>query len=88
MQISTEGCSWRNRSSTPRQPKSGDTLVQIAPIDVVASMAMTASGMFGSIEATRSPGWTPSSRSRVARARTLGPNSSQYIGVTGTDSEW
>ena len=49
---------------------------------------MTVSGMFGSVEATRSPGWTPSSRSRVARARTLGPNSSQYTGVTGTVSEW
>ena len=38
MQISTRGCSWRNLSSTPRQPKSGDTLVQIAPMDVVASI--------------------------------------------------
>ncbi len=57
-------------------------------MDVVASMAMTASGMFGSVEATRSPGWTPRSRSWVARIRTAGPSSSQYIGVTGTVSEW
>ena len=88
MQISTVGWSCRNRSRTPRQPKSGETLVQIAPIDVTASIAMTASGMFGSVEATRSPGRTPRRRSWVARIRTFPAKSSQSSGVTGTVSEW
>ncbi len=67
----------------PRQPKSGETLVQIAPIDVTASIAMTASGMFGSVEATRSPGSTPRRLSWVARILTFPARSSQDSGVTG-----
>ena len=47
------------RSSTPRSPKSGEQDDQIAPIEVAASIAAIASGMFGSMAATRSPTPTP-----------------------------
>jgi hypothetical protein len=47
VQNSTFGASWLNRSSAPRQPKSGEQLVQIAAMLVVASIAITACGMFG-----------------------------------------
>jgi hypothetical protein len=49
----------------------------MAPMLVVASIAMTVCGMFGMIDTTRSPGRTPSSRSRVPRMRTCPANSSQ-----------
>ena len=55
---------------------------------VAASIAVTASGMFGSVEATRSPGWTPRFLSWVASTRTLFASSSQDSGVTGVVSEW
>jgi len=67
---STFGASWVNRSITPRQPKSGEQLAQMAPMLVVASIAMTVCGMFGMQDTTRSPGPTPIARSRVARMRT------------------
>jgi hypothetical protein len=47
VQNSTLGVSCLNRSSTPRQPKSGEQLAQIAAMLVVASIATTACGMFG-----------------------------------------
>ena len=39
----------------PSVPKSGEQLDQTAPSHVVANIAITASGMFGKMAATRSP---------------------------------
>jgi hypothetical protein len=44
----------------PWTPKSGEHDDQVAPIQLAASIPVTASGMFGSSAATRSPGRTPS----------------------------
>ena len=85
-QNSTRGASWLNRSITPRQPKSGEQLDQMAPMLVVASIAMTACGMFGRQDATRSPGRTPSSRSRVASTRTWPARVSQGSPASGVCS--
>ena len=78
--------SCENLSITPRQPKSGEQLAQMAPMAVVASIAMTVCGMFGMIETTRSPGTTPSSRSRLARIRTWPANSSHGSPASGVAS--
>jgi hypothetical protein len=51
-------------------PKSGELDDQIAPRLVVASIAMTVSGMFGMKPATRSPGATPWARSAAAARAT------------------
>jgi hypothetical protein len=45
--IRTLGSIWPKRSSTPRTPKSGEQDDHVAPSDAVASMPITASGMFG-----------------------------------------
>ena len=49
-----------------RTPKSGEHDDHTAPIDAVASIAITASGMFGMNPTTRSPSRTPRSRSACA----------------------
>ena len=53
--MSTLGAIWANRSTRLCVPKSGEQLDQIAPMLAQATMAMTASGMFGITAATRSP---------------------------------
>jgi hypothetical protein len=72
----------------PRSPKSGEQLVQIAPMLVVASMAITVCGMFGMQEATRSPGRMPRARNWVARTRTPLASSGQDKPVSGVVSDW
>ena len=65
------------RSSTPRSPKSGEQDEKIAPSEAAASMTATASGMFGSIAATRSPTPTPAARIACCRRETSARSSSQ-----------
>ena len=60
----------------------------MAPMLVVASIAIAVCGMFGMQEATRSPGRTPRPRSWVARIRTLFPSSGQGRPVSGVVSDW
>ena len=55
---------------------------------VAASIAIAVAGMFGMQEATRSPGPTPISRSRVASTRTEFPSSGQGRPVSGVVSDW
>ena len=58
----TFGSIWANLSRTPFMPKSGDDELHMAPIELVANIAMTASGMFGMNPTTLSPLQTPNSR--------------------------
>ena len=67
---SSAGAICPNRSTTPSTPKSGEQLDQIAPIDAAASMAITASGIFGRKPATRSPATTPMARKAAATRAT------------------
>ena len=67
----------------PRSPKSGEQHAQIAPMAVVASIAIMVSGMFGIQPTTRSPGTTPSARNCVASVRTRLPRVSQLSAVSG-----
>ena len=60
----------------------------MAPMLVVASMAITVCGMFGIQEATRSPGRTPMARSRVASTRTPFARSGQASPASGVVSDW
>jgi len=55
----------------------------MAPMLVVASIAMTVCGMFGMQDTTRSPGRTPIARSRVARMRTWPASVSQGTPASG-----
>ncbi len=64
-----------NRSMTLAGPKSGEHEDQIAPRLAVASMAMTASGPFGSKAATRSPRPTPADCSPLATRPTSAASS-------------
>ena len=59
-----------NLSVTDLIPKSGELELHIAPIDVGASMAIIASGIFGKNPATLSPRVTPRSRREAANFST------------------
>src|SRR6184192_2764629 len=73
------------REAVERAPltKSGEQHAQIAPMAVVASIAIMVSGMFGIQATTRSPGSSPRARSSVARVRTRLPSASQLKAVSG-----
>jgi hypothetical protein len=69
------GSSCRKRSMAPSEPKSGEQLAQMAPIAVVANIAIRACGIFGRYATTLSPRFTPRARSSVAiGANLIGEN--------------
>ena len=68
--MSTAGSICANRSMTLEAPKSGEHEDQMAPMLAAASRPMIACGPFGSRPTTRSPWFTPSSRSAPATRAT------------------
>jgi hypothetical protein len=78
----TFGAIWPNRSTMPSAPKSGEHDDQTAPIDAAPSAAMTASAVFGTMPATRSPSLTPACESAAAALPTSArssPNDSRRL---------
>ena len=51
-------------------PKSGEQELQIAPMEALASMAITAMGMLGTKPAILSPGSTPAKRMAAVSSAT------------------
>ena len=78
---------WAKRSTRLCVPKSGEQLDQMAPMLAQATIAMTASGMFGTTAATRSPRPTPSRRKPADAATTALVNSAPLISRSGSRSE-
>src|SRR5579872_5636516 len=75
----TLGLIWLKRSTMLGTPKSGEQLDQTAPRLEVASKPTTASGIFGTIAATRSPFLTPIDFNEVAMAEVSRESSPQEI---------